>query len=303
MAIFLCLNELSCTSRLPADEVDRVMQGFVRVLAEVRRARPNAVLISPERLPGVELAAGYPMAKWANDPRNRDRWRLVRAMQQRAPFTFDQVVPEGSADELEYRHGGRAALGLGAAHLVDGLAVSLSSERVWDTDEVQVDRTSLTEEAEVVEERVRVAHASAEHHFEAHRERFKRDGLADLSTGAALWGARADHFPALRFLPAVETHFRDLTPNWVVPVRERLAELQDSAAGWPAGEPFPEWQSLVTPEGEQRKRLCYFVDVDGVKYLFDLHARFTPGVGRIHFRVSAEERKLIVAHVGRKIGV
>ncbi|MEU3217046.1 hypothetical protein [Streptomyces sp. NPDC006971] len=62
----------------------------------------------------------------------------------------------------------------------------------------------------------------------------------------------------------------------------------------------PEWQSKVTPEGETRKRVCRFAD-DGEQETFHLHARFTPGAGRIHFRTIGEEGKIRIAHVGGKI--
>ena len=58
----------------------------------------------------------------------------------------------------------------------------------------------------------------------------------------------------------------------------------------------------VTPEDEQRKRLCFARDVDDEKYCFDLHARFTGGIpGRIHFRLAAAERKAVIAYVGIKL--
>jgi hypothetical protein len=36
--------------------------------------------------------------------------------------------------------------------------------------------------------------------------------------------------------------------------------------------------------------------------VFDLHARFTPGAGRLHFRLDPEPRRAVIAHVGRKLG-
>jgi hypothetical protein len=59
----------------------------------------------------------------------------------------------------------------------------------------------------------------------------------------------------------------------------------------------------VTPEAEQRKRLCMFVDLDGIERLFDWHARFTPGAGRIHLRLVPEEGKARIAHIGLKLGI
>jgi hypothetical protein len=85
-------------------------------------------------------------------------------------------------------------------------------------------------------------------------------------------------------------------------VAERLAELERAVAEWdPARRAEPEYRSLVTPEHQTRKWLCWFVDLDGASRLFDLHARFTPGAGRLHFRLEGAARSAVVAHVGEKL--
>lgn len=60
----------------------------------------------------------------------------------------------------------------------------------------------------------------------------------------------------------------------------------------------------VTPESEGRKGLCNFMDLDGVVRCFDLHARFQPDPGRIHFRrvATGGEGRLRIAYIGRKLG-
>jgi hypothetical protein len=59
----------------------------------------------------------------------------------------------------------------------------------------------------------------------------------------------------------------------------------------------------VTPEAETRKRLCRFEDFDGIERTFDLHGRFTPGPGRVYFRLVPELGAATVAHVGAKLGI
>ena len=87
-------------------------------------------------------------------------------------------------------------------------------------------------------------------------------------------------------------------------VADKLRQLEDAVSTWnPETAPFPDWPTHVTPESERRKRLCWFVDGDGEVHCYDLHARFTPGAGRIHFRLAPERTtgRIIVAHVGPKI--
>jgi hypothetical protein len=49
--------------------------------------------------------------------------------------------------------------------------------------------------------------------------------------------------------------------------------------------------------------LFIFTDLDGENRCFDLHARFTPGAGRIHFRLAPDDAgpRLVIAHVGHKL--
>jgi hypothetical protein len=35
--------------------------------------------------------------------------------------------------------------------------------------------------------------------------------------------------------------------------------------------------------------------------VFDLHARFTPGAGRIHFRLDPTAQKFVIAYIGKKL--
>jgi hypothetical protein len=63
------------------------------------------------------------------------------------------------------------------------------------------------------------------------------------------------------------------------------------------------WRSRVTPESETRRHLCKFADFDGESRIFDLHGRFTPGEGRIYFRLVPQERTATIAYIGLKLGI
>lgn len=304
MSTVLCLNELSCSSFLKPAQMDFAMREFVGALKRAREVRVRSVLITPVRLPGVELAVGYPMGRWANDARNKDLWRIIRGMQNRAPFTFDEIAPPEDSGELEYLYNGKIARGLGVAHLVEGLAVSLPTGPDWAVDRVVMARNTLVECGDLVEDEVHVPHASCAGHVSVHELWLARGGLSAIGNGSALWAARAEYFPSLSFLPRVEDDFCTLPADWLVPVRNRLAELQETVASWDREiTPMPQWRSLITPEHEQRRRQCEFVDLDGQVRVFDLHARFTPRHGRLHFRLLRDEGSLRIAYVGPKLGV
>lgn len=90
----------------------------------------------------------------------------------------------------------------------------------------------------------------------------------------------------------------------MVPLATELRRIDDSIGDWdPSVCKHPAWRSYITAEGETSKRHCWFEDFDGETRLFDLHGRFTPGPGRVHFRLVPEQRKATIAYAGRKLGI
>lgn len=306
MSLLLFLNELSCGEPTPKELANDAMRDFVQLLRQVVRIRSDAALVSAVKREDLELAQGYYLQEWAGQPANRDYWRFIRAMQNRAPF--NDVLPPGAGEGLEYRWNDRVAEGLGAAHLMNGFLVSLLVKECWRVSLVSASRSTLLDlddgQLTVVEDEVQVRHAATAEHVTVHEEWLKQVGVFDLASGSQIWEQRVALFPNLQFLPRVERLLTELREDWVTPLAWELRRIDDAIADWdPTVRSVPAWRSNVTPEGEQRKMLCRFTDLDGETRVFDLHGRFTPGAGRVHFRLVHEERKARVAYVGLKLGI
>ncbi|MBG0851461.1 hypothetical protein I2W78_06270 [Streptomyces spinoverrucosus] len=303
----LFLNEKSWGTACDPARAERAMADFVdAVRAAAAAGGSGTALVSEVDVKALEIAEGYPVNKWIGaSPRNRALWQRLRGLQGRSPVR--SVFPaEDAADHLEYRHDGDIVLGLGAAHIMDGIAVSLPVARQWQADSVTVERSELVEyddsTLQVRHDTVDVRHVSAEPHLESHVDWIRKTRREGVTTGLRMWDSRADLYPHLTFLPRVKGQLSGLNPHWVLPVRRTLERLEEAVAAWdPATMAEPEWPTKVSPEGETRKRVCRFTDLDGETRTFDLHARFTPGAGRIHFRLVPEERAIRLAHIGSKI--
>ncbi|MET9657136.1 hypothetical protein [Streptomyces sp. NPDC006510] len=302
----LFLNEKSCATACDLARADAAMAGLVDAVRAVAREDPGeTALVSEVELKSLEIAEGYPIGKWIGaSPKNHVRWQRLLSLRNRSPVR--SVYPAPDADGgLEYRHEGEEALALGAAHFMDGIAVSLPVAHEWQTSAVGLERSELVElddgSLEFEHDSVDVRHISAPPHVDEHLGWIRESSLARAATGHQIWERKADLYPSLQFLPRTEAQLCDLDPRWVVPVRRCLERLDAATAAWdPVTTAEPEWQTRVTPEGETRKRVCRFED-DGQWETFHLHARFTPGAGRIHFRLIGEEGKIRIAHVGGKI--
>jgi hypothetical protein len=303
----LFLNEKSWATTCDQTRADAAMADFVDAVRAVAKEDPGQTsLVSEVELKSLEIAEGYPVGKWiGSSPKNHARWQRLLGLRNRSPVR--SIFPTPDADgNLEYRHEGETVRGLGAAHFMDGIAVSLRVAPQWQTPTVSLERSELVEledgSLEFEHDTVDVRHISAPPHVDGHLGWIRRSSLSRAATGRQIWEHKEDLYPYLQFLPRTEAQLSELDPRWVVPVRRCLERLDAATEAWdPAAMPEPEWQSKVTPEGETRKRVCRFEDVDGTWQTFHLHARFTPGAGRIHFRLIGEEGKLRIAHVGMKI--
>ncbi|MFF2378819.1 hypothetical protein [Streptomyces sp. NPDC058108] len=286
-------------------EVADAIDELIGVLREVRSWREIA-LATRTPLAQSELARGYYYQQWAADNRHRNQRQYIKALRNRAPFA--EVLPQGiTSGEVEYEFAGEAVEGIGVAHLMDGLCLSLPLATAWHQPWLEVVVRTLLEndEGQLVmrEATERVRHSSRPIDLKPHEEWGRSTGLDAVDSAARLWEERADFFPSLRFLPRVRKDLEALQTPAFVQVRGLLARLEESASLWnPAVAAVPSWQGAkVTPEHEQRKRLCHFAGEDGEVRCYDLHGRFTPGAGRLHFRLVPQEGILEIAYIGQKI--
>ncbi|MFE9918536.1 hypothetical protein ACFYPG_25605 [Micromonospora sp. NPDC005553] len=306
MSLLLVLNELSYReTKARREDISDSLHGLVKLLRKVRQHRTDVALVTERRFFDLDLGDDYSVREWAGDGRNSDALRYLRGMRQRAPFR--DVAPADLRDGAEYFHGEQPAEGLGTAHQVGGLAVSLPLAQLWDETLLRLSQHGLAEDDAgaivLTRAEVGVRHACRPGHVDEHQQWLCDSELTRIHSGAKLWEAREDIFPHLRFLPSVADDLLRLRSAWLQPVKERLAELELTAAAWvPAIEAGPRWRSKVTPESDTRKALCRFVDTDGTTRVFDWHARFTPGAGRLHFRMDGAHQQLVIAYIGAKLG-
>ena len=297
---------------LAAREVLEILAAFVEVARALQKIRPDIGLAAAAPLGGLPLTTGglgFAAIAEMSGGIAKEHWRYIQSRRNIAPFGASPDLQVPDLDE-EFTVGGKACAGLGVAASSGQLAVSFQTDESWDADVVELARVRLLEDdatGDVIEERavVVVRHASTPIHAQTHGQFVANMALPDPFSGADLWADRGLRYPSLQFLPRVEDQLTALGHGSVAvwQVHNRLSELNEAAAEWdPVGSTFPAWRSNVTPEGEQRKQLRMFIDDDGETRCFDLHARFTPGAGRIHFRLVPEAHALRIAHIGRKIG-
>lgn len=305
----IVLNELSIPK--PEDEVEPsqlrdLLSEIVEVLKKIVAIRSDISLYSPVPLSSTSVGKNgltYSALADSSGGVTKEKWRYLQRKRDRAD--------RGSTVDLAFQHvyEGEECKGLGMAALLKVPALSFQHDSKWSQAEVDVHEYQLVESgtevtADVVTKTVSVKNVAHCTHVLSHKRYVQNLGLPEERLNEWMWTTREARFPHVFLLPRVEKQLTSLDKTAMTQVNVRLLELEDAVSDWqPSVTRSPEWRSKVTPESATRQDRCYFSDQDGKEYLFEMHARYTPGPGRIHFRVVAGPGRpeIRVAYIGEKL--
>ncbi|WP_139224972.1 hypothetical protein [Dokdonella immobilis] len=236
-----------------------------------------------------------------NEPTCRDAVRQILAFANRSPLSsFGEI----DSDIGECFVGEQSSRGIYFALLIGTAAISFPTSEQWRNSTISVHIQELGKEAAIVDRSDLAPNMSLPEHVNTHFDLISGFRDLDVFDGGEVWSKRSDWFPSLDFLTRVEGDLRSLKTNslQLMQVVNRLFEIECAIASWDPQIGLPEWKSKVTSEGEQRRHYCQFNSSAGQSEVYDWHARFTPGAGRIHFRMVPNARRAEVAYIGPKLG-
>jgi hypothetical protein len=298
-------NELSIVITESRDEAAAYLRLFAQCLATINRASAGCALVSKEDFNGRPLCINYNYDQWRNEAKNRDFGLLISRLMSKAPaYDFSSIDANNTSI---FEVDGQVPYGLAAAYLEDGLCVSVGTLARFRQNSVamleyELSRASSAEEvAEIFVRNDWCAEELAHLEWiESRRDELDRNLLAAISSASEL----VEACEALFFIPHAVKQLENMDGSeWPSAVRA-LIRLNQTAKEWrEGGSDSPAWRSKVTPESQSRvdRGLVRFEDTDGIRYDFGYHARYTPGAGRIHFRMDEHERNFRIAYVGLKI--
>lgn len=299
MRLITFLNELSHPTDECSDKQAKAsVATLIGVLRGIKKIRPSLELHSSLPLPSINIGGQRTLSALRTDGNTREEWQFLRGLENRAFDLKDDLYDLAA----EYEYEGDPCLGLGFAHALESLAVSFESPR-WRDSVVQLLYRELDAKGELITSTVSVKHAASSVNVEELDAWLKTIPHRLATDGADLWKNRLEYFPSLRFLPRTEQQIiilKNGAPT-LNSINLRLWQLQCSAQNWAPGAPLPTFSSKVTPEYESRKNLCRFESASSGEQIFDLHARYTPGAGRIHIWCNSKENVIEIAHIGGKL--
>lgn len=303
----MVLNELSL--RTPVTDIPTAQQLMSDLISTVRQATSSGVkrvLRTSDEINTIELAPGYPVARWRNDPTvNREERSFFRTLTAKAPFWTDvSETIKNDFDLSEVWYQGEQAKGLGFAIIIDALTVSLISKACWDCNRLELEVRRLDEHENLIDERLEIVHASRSNHVQEHTNWINNRIRSKVSDGLDLWTRKDELFPNLIFCEAVADQLQGLgAENPILQlVKNRLSELEDYCKSWTDEAFEPKILRNVSPESQvtlqnpkyskERTFLC----PDGQEQVFSWHAKLSFG-WRIYFFPN-EQKKMIIGYVG-----
>ena len=300
----LFFNELSGTPVATRHDARHMMKTLVGTIQAAWRAGGKNFRAERD-LGALLLSEGYSVSNWRNDSAVELELRTAwRSMQAKSPILRTDT-PQGERNRLlggECTFEGTTAVGLGAAVLLGGLAVSMSSHEKWQHSQLKAVLTELDEDS-VNPLNVELRHAAAAVHVKEHREWLRPPPYEPIDA-RDLWEKRAELYPTLVFCNHVEKALEAFGSGTDLfkQVKARLQDLQDFFSTWdgkvfdPDKVPFkvtPDSDTQLKRYPDERTFLC----PDGVKRLFRWKTKL-PNGHRLYFDPQESTRTAIIGDVG-----
>lgn len=285
---------------------------LVKTLVSAKKANSKISLNSEVRLHDCELAPGQTLGRLLAGSRNyKEEWDFLRGLAAISPIHSGFETWLDDAELIEVKPvGGEISPALIWAHLLDTGIVSFHVRKEWLQPWVNVECTALDENGRLRIENKKLRNSSLPAHVGEHCEWLKSFGFDRLPPARELWAEREFRFPGLRLLERIQEDIKKLATTGIPyeQVINTLTSLNDDAMNW--GGIGEVKFSCKVADGEHDRRRQFSVvqdDLTGCPQEFGKHAYFWMGksigtpAGRIHFRVSQEERKFVVAYAGFKL--
>ncbi|MCH4024819.1 MAG: hypothetical protein LKE81_00020 [Acetobacter sp.] len=308
MSLLGFLNELSMpTDETATDEVRRQLSDLATVVRSICNLRKDFSFQTETPISKWRFNHEFGFKEFHQNGQTREFASFLLALINRSPMKNGLTEARETDDALEFQFNGQVSKALGLASLFDGITLSFNT-LPWQSTIFNVQRVGLEEADDgtvgIVAKAVQVRNVSKEADVNFHRPWLEEVGKYPYVDFADFEASRSTRLSNIEFLQSALDQFRVIGVGhpWWRAVSERFDELQQAVVAWdPTTSSEPAWLSKVSGEGQQRKKLCFFTDLDNEKRCFDMHARFTPGAGRLHFRMDATNKRLIVAYIGEKI--
>jgi hypothetical protein len=295
------LNEISLTTAPDIATGHAWASQLVLTMRAATSAGVQRALHVPVDFYSTSLVQDYTWRQWQYDTRVlQDLRHYLLSLATKVPYLQGSSFEQNSSKDIDCFCSGLPALGLRAAYVADGLALSVQSGPLWDSNALSCQIDELVEDA--IDSRTEtIRHASTTKHVQTHADWILTRNSMSVSNGSELGRQVGNFFPALAFCADVEKQLETLPHGALASTVRGLFRLNEYCVTWQSG-PFnsksiaatvsPESPSTMNKYSGERTFLC----PDGQQRSFSWHLK--AGHWRIYFDHSIGPGKMYIGYVG-----
>jgi len=316
---YLILNEES----LPfasIEEVNTSFPTFIRIFGAAIQHQFKAIRLSDKLDKGwfeIEVAKGHTLREWLTH-QDIESTRKVKSIISKT------VTPQIPAEEvLKAERFGLSAFylfenpaiktpSLGAAYLLDQLAISLNSAIYWQPKLIKIAHEELTQDAEIEESEAEAKNCCYWRDWEQYLAEFNAERQANLKKGNELWEQREAVFPGLRFVGNTNKQLTKLSLNDTVynQLYTALKNLNDYCSIQGADYSLKSISEVTrldisdesdTVKQNPRLRSWREFKIGEERYFFGYHVKNFSGALRLHFKPFPEENLIYIGYFGKHL--
>jgi hypothetical protein len=304
MLLEMFLNELSLVTARDVAAGQVWAERFVQTARAAAARGVQRTIHVPADFRAKPVAPGYYWQDWSSDDRvDRELRRYFRSLTTKTPFLRNEPVAESAFSEIDCYVQSQLALGVKAAYVADGLAVSLPTDVAWESASLPCEIHEIGGD-DITSRSANIHHASTPEHVDAQTAWIHARLQATVHDGEELWSRAGDLFPRLVFCSVVEEQMVRLPALSLPSVVRGLFQLNAFCLSWESGSFDPdavegtvstESSATLQQHGGERTFLC----PDGHYRLFGWHAKV--GRWRIHFDPCLGRGQLLIGYVGKHL--
>ena len=305
MLLEMFVNEISLVPAVDVSIAQERAREFILTMTTATSTGVKRRMRLPVDFYAKPLAQGYYWQNWLGDNRvERELRQYFRSLATQIPFLHDEPDVEAASAEIDCLWQNQSTLGLKAAYIADGLALSILSDENWNTDSIECEIQEVIDDDVSCRNEV-IHHASSPRHLNSHTNWIHQRIQHTVDNGRELWNRMDDFFPSLICCSDVERQMIGLPNQSLASIVRGLFHLNAFNVGWLNG-PFdsrridcdvsPESESTLQMYAAERTFLC----PNGERHVFSWHAKL--GRWRVYFDPSPGPGRVLIGYVGSHLG-
>lgn len=263
----------------------------------------------------LQLADNFFLRDWVtaqeNDYKTRLKTIINKTDSPQIPLSEIEAAHNEKLSEFLLKHDNRIQTpSLGAALLLNQLAISFRSHSCWDDSEIDLLKDTLQNDGSFAKEECVVKNTAQFFHWEKHFAVIEKERKENYKKGRKLWEQRTSEFPNCIFCSSTENQFKRLSINKATydKLWDVLKNLDNSIADCSNNDELKgntgldfSYESNTVQNNPKLKRFRMITLPDGRTEFFGLHIKNFPDTMRLHFLPDYKAKKIYIGYFGKHL--